>query len=86
MSKDGVEVVFVSADRSPEEMLSYMKESHGDWWAVEHESEEGRALSEVILLNLGACYQMMVADWVSFPPPPPLSRSTASRASPRPSC
>ena len=27
----GVEIVFVSSDRSPDDMVSYMKESHGDW-------------------------------------------------------
>ena len=26
-----LEVVFVSSDRSEAEMLSYMRESHGDW-------------------------------------------------------
>jgi hypothetical protein len=26
--------------RSTEDMLSYMKESHGDWFATEHNSEE----------------------------------------------
>ena len=35
---DNVEIVFVSSDRSPEDMLSYMKESHGDWLGVEHNS------------------------------------------------
>jgi nucleoredoxin len=25
-------------------MVSYMKESHGDWWAVAHGSEQGKAL------------------------------------------
>ncbi|KAH9366047.1 nucleoredoxin-like protein 2 isoform X2 [Haemaphysalis longicornis] len=29
-----VEVVFVSSDRSSNDMLSYMRESHGDWYAV----------------------------------------------------
>lgn len=35
---DNVEIVFVSSDRSNEDMLSYMKESHGDWLATEHGS------------------------------------------------
>jgi len=30
-----VEVVFVSSDRSEQEMLSYMVESHGDWLTVQ---------------------------------------------------
>ena len=40
-----VEVVFVSSDRSEAEMLSYMRESHGDWLAVPHGSPEVAALS-----------------------------------------
>merc|ERR1712154_633922 len=28
--------LFVSSGRSPEDMISYMKESHGDWCGVEH--------------------------------------------------
>ena len=35
---EGLEIVFVSSDRSPEDMHSYMKESHGEWLAVEHNS------------------------------------------------
>merc|ERR1712064_77228 len=35
---DQLEIVFVSSDRSPEDMISYMKESHGDWCGVEHNS------------------------------------------------
>jgi len=35
---EGLEIVFVSSDRSPEDMESYMKESHGDWLAVQHNS------------------------------------------------
>merc|ERR1712019_170041 len=35
---DDLEIVFVSSDRSPEDMISYMKESHGDWCGVEHNS------------------------------------------------
>ena len=30
----GVEIVFVSSDQSEEAMVDYMKESHGDWFAV----------------------------------------------------
>ena len=30
-----VEVVFVSSDRSEQEMLQYMVESHGDWYSVQ---------------------------------------------------
>merc|ERR1712117_679522 len=38
---DGVEVIFVSSDHSPEDMETFMQESHGDWWALEHGSMEG---------------------------------------------
>ena len=31
----GVEIIFVSSDRDSEAMMSYMKESHGDWYALE---------------------------------------------------
>uniref|UniRef100_A0A023FH01 Thioredoxin domain-containing protein n=1 Tax=Amblyomma cajennense TaxID=34607 RepID=A0A023FH01_AMBCJ len=33
-SAASVEVIFVSSDRANSDMLSYMKESHGDWYAV----------------------------------------------------
>jgi len=36
---DGVELIFVSSDRSKSDMISYMKESHGDWYGVEHGSD-----------------------------------------------
>merc|ERR1711978_764478 len=35
---DELEIVFVSGDRSADDMVSYMKESHGDWFGVEHNS------------------------------------------------
>ena len=40
----GVEIIFVSSDRDSEAMISYMKESHGDWYALEHESKVGKKL------------------------------------------
>ena len=43
---EGLEIVFVSSDRSPEDMLSYMKESHGDWLAVEHDSVVANGLKQ----------------------------------------
>jgi len=43
---EDLEIVFVSADQSSEDMFSYMKESHGDWVAVEHESELSKQLDE----------------------------------------
>ncbi|XP_023349779.1 nucleoredoxin-like protein 2 [Eurytemora carolleeae] len=30
------EIIFISSDNSPEELMTYMKESHGDWLAVQH--------------------------------------------------
>ena len=41
---EGVEIIFVSSDRSPADMEAYMKESHGDWWGVEHGSSAVEAL------------------------------------------
>ena len=32
----GIEIIFVSSDRSASEMAAYMKESHGPWLAVPH--------------------------------------------------
>ena len=36
---EGLEIVFVSGDQNSAAMFSYMKESHGDWLAVEHGSQ-----------------------------------------------
>ncbi|XP_023340804.1 nucleoredoxin-like protein 2 isoform X1 [Eurytemora carolleeae] len=46
VSDEGVEIVFVSSDRSKEDMLSYMKESHGDWLATEHNSNLTNSLKQ----------------------------------------
>merc|ERR1712227_847361 len=43
---DNVEIVFVSSDRSNDDMLSYMKESHGDWLATERGSPLTKSLKE----------------------------------------
>jgi len=43
---EGLEIVFVSSDRSPEDMQSYMKESHGEWLAVEHNSTVANDLKQ----------------------------------------
>jgi len=43
---EGLEIVFVSSDRSPEDMESYMKESHGDWLAVPHNSAVANDLKQ----------------------------------------
>merc|ERR1739842_234641 len=44
---EGVELIFVSCDRSKADMISYMKESHGDWFGVEHGSDLVQQLSEI---------------------------------------
>lgn len=31
---DGVECIFVSSDRSENDMIQYMEESHADWLAI----------------------------------------------------
>ena len=41
---EGLEIIFVSSDHSPEDMEAYMKESHGDWWGVEHGSNTAEVL------------------------------------------
>merc|ERR1711937_917801 len=40
----GVEIVFVSADESAKAMKDYMKESHGDWLAIEHGTPLSKSL------------------------------------------
>jgi nucleoredoxin len=39
-----IEIVFVSSDRSIEDMKEYMKTSHGNWLAIPNDSELGEAL------------------------------------------
>ena len=41
---EGLEIVFVSSDRTAEDMKNYMNESHGKWLAISHNSELGKAL------------------------------------------
>ena len=43
---EGLEIVFISSDRSEEDMSSYMKESHGDWLAVAHNSNLANDLKQ----------------------------------------
>merc|ERR1711994_1073722 len=43
---EGLEIVFVSSDRSPDDMTSYMKESNGDWLGVEHNSQLANDLKQ----------------------------------------
>merc|ERR1719466_625891 len=43
---EGVEIVFVSSDKSAEELMGYMKECHGDWLAVQHGTVLGQDLKK----------------------------------------
>ena len=43
---DGLEIVIVSSDRTPEDMISYMKEYHGDWYGGEHNASLARDLKQ----------------------------------------
>ena len=43
-SEEPIEIIFVSSDNSPEELMAYMNEVHGDWLAVQH----GAVLAEYI--------------------------------------
>ena len=40
------EIVFVSSDKTPEDMMTYMKESHGDWLAVQHATNLAQQLKK----------------------------------------
>ena len=40
------EIVFVSSDKSSEELMGYMKECHGDWLAVQHGTVLGQDLKK----------------------------------------
>ena len=44
-------MIFVSSDSSKEDMLNYMKESHGDWYAFEHGSKIGQKLSKTFRVS-----------------------------------
>ena len=34
-----VEIIFVSSDQTEHEMIEYMKDSHGSWLAIDHDSQ-----------------------------------------------
>ena len=46
VSSRGVEIIFVSSDGSPEEMFRYMKNSHGNWYAVQYGSDLAKKLTQ----------------------------------------
>ena len=41
------EIVFVSSDKTAEDQMAYMKESHGDWLAVQHNTVLSTQLKKV---------------------------------------
>ena len=49
--QEDVEIIFVSSDNSQSDMMAYMKESHGDWFGVEHGSGLGQDLSKQFSVN-----------------------------------
>ena len=46
VSSRGVEIIFVSSDGSPEEMFRFMKNSHGNWYAVQYGSDLAKKLTQ----------------------------------------
>jgi len=46
-SQEPIEIIFVSSDNSPEELMAYMNELHGDWLAVQH----GAVLAEELMVK-----------------------------------
>ena len=42
----GVEIIFISSDEDSDAMMNYMKESHGDWYALEHKSKLKKKLDK----------------------------------------
>lgn len=59
---EGVEIIFVSSDRSPADMVSYMKESHGEWLAVEHGSEVAQGLKQKFGVSGIPCLVVLKGD------------------------
>ena len=52
-----MEVIFVSADASPDELMNYFKTSHGDWLAVQHGAILAEKLRSILDQNfeIGPC-------------------------------
>jgi len=78
VESEGVEIIFVSSDRSPADMISYMKESHGDWLAVEHGSEVGQGLKQKFGVSGIPCLVVLKSDGTLI--------TKDGRARKRPSC
>ena len=47
VAKEGVEIINVSWDQSSEEMLNFMKESHGDWLALKNDSDGSKGKGKI---------------------------------------
>ena len=62
VESEGVEIIFVSSDRSPEDMVSYMKESHGDWLAVPHGSQIAQGLKQKFDVSGIPCLVVLKGD------------------------
>ena len=56
VANEGVEIINVSWDQSSEAMLNYMKESHGDWLALKHDSDESKG-NEKTLQKMNTCFR-----------------------------
>lgn len=61
-AEKGIEIIFVSWDRSSEDMFSYMEEAHGDWYALEHESKVGKKLKKKFGVSGIPCLVALKAD------------------------
>ena len=62
VSGEGVEIIFISSDRSPDDMVSYMKESHGEWFAIEHGSSVAQGLKQKFNVTGIPCLVVLKAD------------------------
>ena len=62
VESEGVEIIFVSSDRSPADMVSYMKESHGDWYGVEHGSDLAQGLKQKFGVSGIPCLVVIKSD------------------------
>ena len=46
MKEKKIEIIFISADSTEEEMIDYMKESHGSWLAIKYGDELAEKLNQ----------------------------------------
>ena len=75
---EDLEIIFVSSDRTSDDMKSYMQEAHGKWLAVPHDSELGKALKSkfALAVQFGNCkmttlgiQQTRVSNFIPLPAP-----------------